>query len=169
VGEILFVPTIFFDLYETIPATLLAKLTSVIEEDRELSIGVREKDIDEVVSVGFADKRVFCPNVEEALFPELTDGMPIALEGLVTRGNENANSIGFQYEGHILTGYPKDGSIVRFKPELFIRCKIIGTISRTNRLGEPMELRPKIIFTNLIPLENEPTIPVQQGLFDDEV
>lgn len=167
-GEILFVPTIYFDLYGQIPASLLAKITSVVEEDRELSIGVREGNQDEVVSVGFADKTVFCPSVEEELFPELTHGLEVELEGLVTRGNENANTIGFQYEGHILTCFPDDGSIVRFKPELFIRCKIVGKITRADRLGEPTELRPKIVFQNLSPLESDVAAPSQQGLFDDE-
>ena len=169
IGDILFVPTSYFKLYGQIPATLLTKLASVIEEDRKLSVGVRDGGQDDIVSVSFADKKVFCPSIEDELFPELTHGLAIELEGLVTRGNENANTIGFQYNGHILTCYPDDGSIVRFKPELFLKCKIIGTITRIDRIGNPTELRPKIIFNDLVPLENEPSTPDQQGLFDDEV
>ena len=167
-GEILFVPIIYFELYGQTPASLLAKLTSVVEEDRELSVGVREGSQDDVVVVGFADKAFFCPSVEEELFPELTHGLAVELEGLVTRGNENSNTIGFEYDGHILTCHPDEGSIVRFKPELFLRCKIIGTITRADILGEPTELRPKIVFSNLVPLEDEPDTPAQQGLFDDD-
>lgn len=168
-GEILFVPTGFYKLYEQIPVSLLSKLTSVIEEDRELIVGVSEGDHDDIVSVDYAYKGIFCPSVEEVLFPELTHGLHVELDGLVTRGNENANSIGFQYDGHILTCYPSDGSIVRFKPELFILCRIIGTVTRADKLGTSTELRPKIIFSNLIPLETEPIPQKTPGLFDDEV
>lgn len=167
-GNILFVPTTYFELYNQIPATLLARLTSVVAEDRELLIGVREDNQDDVVSVDFDNKNIFCPSNEEEILPELTHGLAVELEGLVTRGNENSNTIGFQYNGHILTCYPKDGSIVRFKPGLFLRCTIIGTITRADRLGRPTELRPKIVFSNLVPLGGESDNSVQQGLFDDE-
>lgn len=168
-GKILFVPTIYFELYEQIPATLLAKLTSVVESDRELSVGVRVENKDEVVVIGFVDKDIFCPSVEEELFPELTHGLAVELEGVVTRGNGNSNTIGFQYEERILTCIPESGSVIRFKAELFLRCRIVGTVSRADRFGAPTELRPKIIFSDLVPLEGDLAAPAQQGLFDDEV
>ena len=46
---------------------------------------------------------------------------------------------------------------------------IVGTITREDKFGEPTELRPKIIFTDLVPVEDA-TAPVadQQPLFFDE-
>jgi len=76
--------------------------------------------------------------------------------GIVTRGNERTNSIGFLYNEHVLTCYPRHGSIVRFKPHMFLRCRIVGEITRLNdETGESDEPRPKIIFDDLILLQDE--------------
>jgi hypothetical protein len=167
-GEYLYVPKLFLDFFEKIPVHFLKKLASLITNDIKLEVGVGQDNKDEVESLDLVHKRIFCPDVEELLFPELEHGKEVKLTGLVTRGNENTNSIGFQYRDHILTCYPKDGSIVRFKPGLFVKCEIVGTVTRENELGENIELKPKIIFSNLTPLKQDSTEETQLGLFDDE-
>ncbi|MGA2323802.1 MAG: hypothetical protein ABSG22_08145 [Sedimentisphaerales bacterium] len=167
-GEYLFVPKIFLDYFEQIPATILRKLASIVTEDIKLEVVVHQDDEDVVESLEFTHKRIFCPDAEELLFPELKHGDVVKLSGLVTRGNENTNSIGFLYQGHILTCYPKDGSVVRFKPALYLNSEIIGTITRENEFGELTENKPKIIFTDLKPLEPDNPKESPPGLFDDE-
>jgi hypothetical protein len=89
------------------------------------------------------------------LFPELEHGQPVELEGSTTRGNENSNNIGFRYKDHILTCYPKSGSIVNYKNALFEKCKIVGLISREDKYGNISLRRPNIIFHELVPLEQD--------------
>ena len=168
-GEYLYIPKLIFDLIEQIPINILRKIASIVTDKIKLEIGVRQKDKDEIETLEISHKSIFCPDVEEILFPELKHGMEVMLEGLVTRGNENTNSIGFQYQGHILTCYPKEGSIVRFKPGLFVKCEIIGVVTREDKFGEPIEFKPKIIFTDLKPLERDNPQEHPLGLFDDVV
>jgi len=168
VGEVLFVPVEFLQFYERMPANVLVKITSVVTEERRLEVVLHRNERDEVESVSFEDKAVFCPEDTSILFPELEHGAPFDCEGLVTRGNENTNSLGFLYEEHILTCYPKEGSIVRFKSALFLKSRMKGTISRADKFGEPTEPRPKIIFTDVTPVEEEPiSEDNQQPLFFD--
>ncbi len=168
-GERLFVPAIFLGFYEGMPVHLLEKIALIISEDIKLEIVVHENNKDEVESLEICHKGIFCPDIEKLLFPELEHGKEVKLTGLVTRGNENTNTIGFQYQGHILTCYPQDGSIVRFKPGLFVKCKIVGVVTRENKVGEIIEQRPKIIFSDLIPLEQDSSEQIPPGLFDDDI
>ena len=165
--EYLFVPKLFLDLYEKIPVNILKKLTSIVTENIKLEVVVHEDNKDEVESLELLHKSIFCPDVGELLFPELKHGEAVTLSGPVTRGNENTNSIGFLYQGHILTCYPKDGSVVRFKPALYLNSEIIGTVTRENEFGEFTENKPKIIFTDLTPLEPDNPKESLPGLFDD--
>jgi hypothetical protein len=90
--------------------------------------------------------------------------MEVSLDGLVTRGNGMSNSIGFLYQGHILTCTPQEGNIIKHKNRLFLPAKIIGTISRYNtKTKKDDDPRPKIIFNNLLPI----TPPNQGELFTD--
>jgi hypothetical protein len=166
-GEYLYVPKIFLELFEQIPASILKKLASIVTKDIKLEIGVWSNNRDEIESLEMSHKTIFCPD-DETLFPELKHNMEVKLKGLVTRGNENSNSIGFEYQCHILTCYPCDGSIVRFKPELFLNCEIEGVVSREDKFGSFTELRPKIKFSKLTPLEKDAPKESQPGLFDDE-
>ena len=167
-GEYLYIPKLFLDLFEQAPINILRKLATIVTNDIKLEVGVHQKGKDEIETLEMSHKSIFCPDVEECLLPELKHGMEVKLEGLVTRGNENANSIGFQYQGHILTCYPKEGSVVRFKPGLFVKCEIIGEVTRKDKLGEITEQRPKIIFGDLKPFEEDTSEKTQLGLFDDE-
>lgn len=169
-GELLFVPVEYLDLYERMPANLLVKITSVVEVERTLEVVVRRDGRDESVAVSVTDKPIFCPDADDVLFPELEHGAPFEHEGMVTRGNENANSLGFQYKGHILTCYPEEGNIARFKPALFLKSRLVGTVSRADKFGAPVELRPKVVFTSVEPVEDESVAAArQQPLFFDSV
>jgi hypothetical protein len=167
-GEYLYVPKMFLDFFEKMPANLLSKLASLVTEDIKLEVGVRQNNKDEVESLEVIHKSIFCPDSEKLVFPELEHGKEVKLTGLVTRGNENTNTIGFRYRDHILTCYPQDGSIVRFKSGLFIQCEIVGVVTRKNELGEIVELKPKIIVSNLIPPKPDNPENIQYGLFDNE-
>ena len=131
----------------------------LVDDERFLTIGVYQDNVltEEIVTTKF--RRIFTQDDddegEDTLFPELKHAQSVQLEGEVTRGNERANSIGFGYQGHIITCLPKEGSIVRFKATLFLKCRIHGVISRSDDKGGFEAKRPKIIFTNIELLEDE--------------
>lgn len=155
--EYLFVPKKYFDFFLSANPKLLNKIAELIEEERELEIGVYKEG--EVIkeSVPHKYKYIFASDeeeeVEDMLFPELKHGQTVALEGHITRGNENTNTLGLKYKDHILTCYPHSGSIVRFKNTLFLYCRIYGIISRLDKFGGHNELKPKIVFDRIEPLE----------------
>jgi hypothetical protein len=100
--------------------------------------------------VSFEHRQIFLPEKEnEILFPELVHGMEVTLQGEITRGNETANNMGFRYSEHILTIYPKSGSIVNYKESLFLEAEVTGKISRRDDKGELRLSKPKIIFTDI--------------------
>jgi hypothetical protein len=150
-GEYLYVPVVVFDIYSTCPVKLLSEMSSVVNPICELHIGVNDNGKQEDVSINDSEKAIFyvVDSPIEILFPDLVHGETVQLEGIVTKGNETTNGIGFRYQGHILQCEPREGSIVRFKPHLFLPCRIFGTISRMSQLGEINEPRPKIIFDDL--------------------
>ena len=155
-GEYLYVPKEFLEWYAGCPTYLLSQMASVIEDERKLRIIVYENNEIDAVDIAVKDRAIFCTADEkdtDVLFPELAHGQQVEIDGIVTRGNENSNSIGFKYDDHILTCYPREGSIVRYKHALFLRSRISGKISREDDRGGTSEKRPKIIFDNLVPLE----------------
>ena len=103
-------------------------------------------------------------NFYNIVFPELKHDAYVELEGYVTRGNENTNTIGFQYMDHILTCRSIKKSIVDYKPELFTNCLIKGYVDRTDKFGKFIEKKPRINFIDLIikPIEKDNI----KGLFD---
>lgn len=155
-NELLWVPRYYLELYTKCPRSLLQKLADIVEEERVLTVGMIKDgvEVEEVISPRY--KEIFAPTEEDVLFPELEHGMDVVLDGEVTRGNETSNSIGFRYSDHILTAHPKKGSVVRYKPALFLKAKIFGTISRTDETGRTTARRPKIIFDDIVPDETEP-------------
>lgn len=167
-GALLFVPYVYFEFYAKAPLGIISKITHLVEKDRSLVIGFNHDGQPVEEKITYEHKGIFCPEDDEVLFPELEHGMDVQLDGIVTRGNENSNTIGFQYDGHILTCMPKKGSIVKHKPALFLEGTIIGTITRANKLGEPVELRPKIIFDHIISTSSEPPSAVVMDLFDED-
>lgn len=157
-GEFLYVPKEFLEFYASASPTLLKKITEVVEEERSLSVGIYDGNtvIEETVTRRY--RQIFTNEVEEpgeVLFPELEHGQTVILEGELTRGNEMSNTVGIGYQGHILTGIPELGSIVRFKPSLFLRCNVYGRVSREDEKGRLDARRPRIIFTRIEPLESD--------------
>ena len=157
-GEYLFVPKEFLDFYASASPALLKKMSEVVEEERSLSVGIYDGQTVIEETVTRKHRQIFTHEVEEpeeVLFPELEHGQSVILEGELTRGNEMSNTVGIGYQGHILTGIPEVGSIVRFKPSLFLRCRIHGWVSREDEKGRLGARRPRIFFTRIEPLEND--------------
>lgn len=150
-GEFLWIPKFHFDLLQSAPSNLLSGVASVVNEETTLVIGVVEEEDLAEVRVSHDVRSIFVEEEEEEeiLFPELEHGMKVELEGRVTRGNGESNTIGFKYIGHILTCIPESGSIIRFKTVMFSRAKIVGVITRELAEGELLSPRPKIIFSDL--------------------
>src|SRR3989339_1264058 len=155
--EYLYVPRVYFEIYIKTPPHILHEMASVIEPERLLRVGVQSDNKYEVEEISAMEKSIFygVENDSELLFPELTHGLNVNLDGVVTRGNGNSNSIGFRYQDSILTGVTREGSIVRFKKEMFSKCRIECTISRVDDYGEISLRKPKLIFDNLIQIEED--------------
>lgn len=164
-GEILYVPLEYFQWYTGIPRSSLRKLTGPVQENRSLVIASESEGKILTTLVTESDKSFFghesSTDEEEFLFPELEHGQLVELEGRLTRGNENTNSIGFEYSGHVLNCVPEVGSIVQFKPALFLRCRIVATVTRLLKQHTEAERRPTLILRYVIPLEGDE----QPGLF----
>ncbi|RAV28049.1 hypothetical protein [Sinomicrobium soli] len=170
-GELLFIPKTYLDLFSQLPSNLFSKIAKPIEPDREFVIDFaddekNDRDDADKVTIGYIDKAIFYQPEEEdeILFPEFEHGMYVEITGHVTRGNENSNTIGFQYFGHILTCYPEHGNISKDKNKLFTNCTIKGFIDRKDKKGEYIEKRPRIRFLELVPIKGE--MDRQQKMFE---
>jgi hypothetical protein len=156
-GEYLYVPANMLKLYLATSPQLLVELATIVERERTLSIAVNEDGQMVEERITTTHRRIFTlkddDDADEVLFPELKHGDSVILEGRTTRGTETANTIGFRYQDHILTCIPDSGSIVRYKSALFLRCRIHGTVTRSDALGGHSANRPRIIFDRLEPLE----------------
>ena len=158
-GEYLFVPKKYLDLYAGCSPRILAKLASNIDPTIVLSIGVIEEGENrfDVEFITQEEKSIFTDDetelAEEVLFPELVHGETVVLEGEVTRENKTSHSMGFKYQGHILTAHPDTGNIVPFKQMLFDRCRLVGVIDRIDEKGRIGAKKPKLIFSHLEPIE----------------
>jgi hypothetical protein len=155
-GEYLFLPKEFLELYVSSNPKLISKIAILIEDERKLTIGVNDNGLieEEVLSRKY---RIIFTNEEDSddtLFPELTHGLPVVLEGEVTRGNEETNTLGLRYKGHIVTCVPKTGSVVQYKECIFLPAMVHGIISRTDECGGFSSKRPRIIFSYINPLQN---------------
>lgn len=159
IGEVLIVPYQYLEIFSNCPDKLFSNLAKVIDVERELIIGYNDTDNKnfEFVKINNNEKQIFISNDldDETLFPELTHNSYVELEGHITRGNEKSNTIGFLYEGHILTSFPTEGNVKEFKNVLFTNCIIKGFIDRLDKkTGEFIEKRPRIKFIEI--LSNEP-------------
>jgi hypothetical protein len=165
-GAELNVPVEFYRWYQQMPPRLLVKMTSVIRRDRVLTIGAIKDREPEEVTITEVEKPLF-ENLEideieeEVLFPELTHGATVSLEGRMIRGNEASNSVGLEYMGHVINCVPSKGSVRQYKSALFLRCRIHGQISRHSKNRFVADRRPTIIVDRIIPLEAD----AQGGLF----
>lgn len=158
-GEVIYVPLEYFRWYFDLPTSLLKRLTLPVEENRTLAVGAWSDGGFEEVEVDVSEKEYFGHEVlvdgEGFLFPELEHGDFVRLEGRLTRGNENTNSVGLEYQGHIINCIPEMGSITSYKPALFLRCIVEGTVSRLTKQHVVAERRPTIIFQRITPLEHD--------------
>ena len=167
---IIYVPQKYLEIYTKCPAKLFSRLAKIIEEGRALEIGFNpnaaldKDDIKENIKIAVQEKYLFTDREDEntIIFPELKHGAYVELNGHVTRGNENTNTIGFDYLDHILICTPTNGSIRAYKSLMFINCLIKGYIDRTDDEGNEIEKKPKIRFIDLIDISKSST---QLGLF----
>ncbi len=164
-GEYLYVPSEYIDYYADCPKIIFSKISSIIEDQRELSIGYIENEQVTETKIQYYHKSIFTKiqdEENEILFPELKHNDYVELLGHVTRGNEKTNSIGFLYFDHILTCYPNNGNISSHKNKLFMNCTIKGYIDRMTNEGIISERKPKIKFIDLVECEPE----TKRTLFD---
>ena len=169
----LLVPIDIYMIYKQLPENLFSKVSSVIDENTEMIWAVKDDETNRYVEekVTISQKKLFCSIEEdglEILFPEMLDGETVTLQGEITRNNNKANTIGFEYRGHILTCFPnnkasltiyKDKIISKSDDRFFATVTIVGIVDRSENNG----LRPKIKFTDIIP--NESQVIKQQELF----
>ena len=166
-GEELLVPAEFFRWYRDMPPRLLMRMTSVVRTKRVLHIGMSgDTGTDEVV-VTEREKSLFdeAPdddNDGEQLFPELVHGQTVDLEGRLIRGSEASNSVGLEYQGHIVNCVPAKGNVRQYKLALFLHCKVSGRVNRHAKNRFVADRRPTIILDRVVPLERD----VQGSLFD---
>lgn len=156
-GEKLLVPAQYLKVFASCPSDLFVKLARVIEVERDLVIGYKEDKDSNFVRINKQKKFIFIPEEDEneVLFAELVHNHYVELIGHVTRGNESSNTIGFLYQGHILTCYPSEGSIKLYKGILFTNAIIKGFVDRLDKkTGEYIEKRPRIKFVEVV--SNEP-------------
>lgn len=159
-GKELRIPAEYFRWYQQMPPQLLQRMTSVVRKDRVLSIGLAKDSADETVQILESDKALFETSPDEELdedflFPELIQGNRAVLEGRLIRGNEASNSVGLEYRGHVINCVPASGSIRKFKPALFLRCRIHGRVNRLTKSRFVADRRPTLIIERLIPLETD--------------
>ncbi|GAB3823983.1 hypothetical protein [Pontibacter rugosus] len=155
-GETLIVPAQYLKLFAACPNDLFKKLAKVIEEERELVIGYKDSKDANFVSINASKKYIFIPNEDanETLFPELLHDSYVELEGHVSRGNENSNTLGFLYQDHVLTCYPHEGNIKNYKGALFTNAVVKGYVDRLDKkTGALIEKRPRIRFVEITSTE----------------
>ncbi|WP_175871387.1 hypothetical protein [Burkholderia sp. BCC0397] len=158
-GEYLFLPVKYLELYAHCNPKILEKLAANIDTETTLSIGVVvDGKIDQEIITAH-EKSIFSDEDEdlndELLFPELVHGAAVSLTGEVTRENKTSQSMGFKYQGHILTAYPESRNIVPYKPMLFETCRLVGVVDRIDEKGRVGAKRPKLIFSNLEPISGQ--------------
>lgn len=162
-GEILYVPKVYLELFTEIPETIFNRLTQLVEDERKLKIGfspnekVDADDTKKEVSISINEKGIFYKGKEEedVLFPELAHNQYVELEGHITRGNENSNTIGFAYKNHILTCYPISGKIVEDRTYFFGDCTIRGYVNRMDKNGVYIKKRPRIAYMDILPSDKK--------------
>lgn len=161
-GETIYIPMEYLKWYMEIPPNMLKRISATVREGRSLEVGVRSEDGGhfEATTITVEEKSFFghqpaANDDGEFLFPELEHGDTVRLEGKLTRGNENANSLGLEYHGHVLNCVPGIGNIKKYKHALFLHCVVEGTVSRLYKQSHIAERRPTIIISDITPLESD--------------
>lgn len=165
-NEVLYIPVEYLKWYWELPQSTLRKLTAPISKGRHMTIGASlGEGRYRTVQVNHDELELFIKeeaDESEFLFSNLIHGEDVALEGLVTRGNQETNSMGFQYHGHILNCVPATGSVRRFKPAMFLHCRVEATVNRHVASLARVDHRPTLIVNQVIILETDS----QQSLFE---
>jgi len=167
-GESIHVPIEHMKWFQQLPPQLLARLTGVVRKNRTLTIGLIDTTHPtEDVSINEFDKAIFEQSEPDAieddtLFPELTHGIETQLIGRLIRGNEASNTVGLEYEGHVINCIPAIGSVRQYKPALFLRCKVEGLVTRHGKHRLVADKKPTLIVSRVTPLESDGQI----GLFN---
>lgn len=159
-GELMFIPSEYLKWYWDLPKGALKKLVSPITNGRYMVVGVNiEGARFRTVDVHAGDIAPFIgvndPADDDFIFPDLIHGQDVELEGVITRGNQQTNSVGFQYQDHILNCMPEMGSIRRFKPAMFLHCKIRATVNRHVASNVQLDRRPTLIILDIIAMESD--------------
>lgn len=167
-GDQISIPAEYLQWYSSIPHTTLRKLSAPVSAERVMIVGARQEDGSvDTVSFTETDRRNLVnddgEDDSEFLFPELEHAMEVALEGIVTRGNQSTNSMGLQYRGHILNCTPETGSVKRFKPALFEQCRVYATVNRHVTSLTTLDYRPTLLVHDVVSLEEKQSN--QPGLF----
>lgn len=166
-GEELWIPVEVLELYNNCPQTVFNKVAKIIEEERELVVGFNEDNITVDEKITTKHKYIFAKNEdeeEELILPELVHGAYVEIEGHITRGNETSNTLGFLYQGHIVTCFPDNGNIKQHKRNLFSNCVLKGYVDRLDKNGNVKEKRPRIKFIEIV--NNDSDFPNLE-LFDE--
>ncbi len=152
---------VYYDEFVNAPKSLINKLASVIDKDRELEIGcVLESGDVRSTQIPWEQKQIFS-HEEEFILPELEHGKYVELEGEIIRGNESTNTLGFRFKEHTITAKPLKGTLAEYKDYLisgdihhiFTPVKMVGQVDRMDVFGEIKKKRPQILFTDIIPVE----------------
>jgi hypothetical protein len=172
----LLVPRKYFEQYKSCPENILDKLAENINDDRVLKIGSFHQEEVKEVEINQNSKSIFYNEAQnkededDTICPELQDGKYVELEGTITKVNEKANTLGFQYKDYILTIEPANNNVTEYKGQIlsdeikhiFRKAKISGIVSRIGKRGEFLK-KPRIIFNSLTPIEEEK----EKSLFDE--
>jgi len=163
----LVVPEKYLELYCNCPSALFGKCTGIIEEGRELEIGSFENnEVVDPVRIFPEERSIFYREKEEeqeVVFPELEHGMPIEVDGEITRVTESTNTLGFRYQGHVLFCKPSDNKpIASFKQKIisrqddhiFPKVRLVGVVDREDVYGNFKAHKPGIVFSDIQRLES---------------
>jgi len=153
-GETLEIPAEFLKWYSSLPRSALKNVAYGVKEGVSLTIGAETSDRKYITTRITREERVLFgfPEEEEPgefLFPELANGDEVLLQGRLTRGNEQTNSMGLEYHGHILNCVPQVGNVNRYKTLLFTECVVSGVISRFPRGGVRPERKPTVVISDI--------------------
>ncbi len=163
--ERLKVPRKYLEEYSKCPEKILSKNAYIIEENREFTVGFFQETGDKLeVSINSGDRDIFYYESEDdILFPELEHWKYVELEGEITRWNEKTNTIGLQYQKHILTCKPMSWNIATFKEQIISRedghffppVVIKWIVDRTDKKWWFKEKKPMIIFSEISVIESD--------------
>lgn len=159
-GDVLEVPSEYIKWYRQIPKGILKRLSAPILRGGRVTFASRQES-GEFLSVDVEASQVPLlvgqeePSEDTFLFPELKHGDDVELEGLITRGNQSTNSIGFQFQGHILNCVPETGSVRRFKAAIFLHCRVVATVNRHVGSLTRIDNRPTLIIRKVVQLEDD--------------